>query len=277
MVALHMPSVDSFSHPLLAALRDAYLDEDLLIFAGGGVSTAGGLPSSKGLVEGLIAGGMREATLTGIADFIERGRLVDALSAAEAALGPESFCAAVEVLLDDRALEAPALAVSIASLAPRLRGALTTSLDHLLEKAFKGAWPGLARVPGEVVRRRHYLLKVHGTLLDRASWALTRERRCRAMYADPKLQTAFTAVFHSSPILFVGYGVTDEDFDEVLARLQAFAGGQPPRRFALFAEEALTTERRTELAARGVEMIPYANPDGKHAEAARILDWLARS
>lgn len=272
-----MPSAASFSHPLLADLRDAYLDEDLLIFAGGGVSTAGGLPSARGLVERLIEGAIPAAALPGITDLVAGGRLVDALSAAEAALGPEAFGAVVEALLDDSALAAPALAVSIASLAPRLRGVLTTSLDHLLEKAFKGAWPALARVPGEVIRRRHYLLKIHGTLLDRASWALTREGRGRAMYADPKLQTAFTAVFHSSPVLFVGHGASDEDFDEVLARLRAFAGGQPPRRYALVAEEGLTPERRSELAESGVEPIPYANPDRKHAGAAEVLDWLARS
>src|SRR4029077_7710990 len=139
-------------------------------------------------------------------------------------------------LLDDKGLDAPAVATSIASLAPRLRGVLTTNVDHLVEKAFKGAWPALAKVTGDVVRRRHYILKLHGTLLDRSTWVFTRDEYDRAMYADPNLKSAFSALFHTHPILFVGYGVADDDFDALLGRVGAPAGGQPPRHFALVDE-----------------------------------------
>lgn len=276
-----MASGTSFSDPLLADLRDAYLDEDLLVFAGAGLSAAAGLPSGKRLVELLAERAHLRCTdavkLQEITDLLARKQLIDAISALKAALGPDDFCAAVEALLDDTGRDAPALAGSIASLAPRLRGVLTTNLDHLLERAFKGAWPALAKVTGEAVRRRHYILEVHGTRLDRASWVLTRDEHDRAMYADPKLQTAFTALFHACPILFVGYGLEDADFDQVLSRVRGFAGDQPPRRFALIAEETISPPRQAQLEASGVQIIPYANPDGKHGEAVRILDWLARS
>jgi SIR2-like protein len=276
-----MAASNPLSNPLLADLREAYLDEDLILFAGAGLSAAAGLPSWRRLVELLVeratARGVAAPLLHEIADLLARERLIDALSAVKAALGPNDFGAAVEKLLDDKALEAPAVAASIASLAPRLRGVLTTNLDHLLEKAFKGAWPALAKVTGDVVRRRHYILKLHGTLIDRETWVFTRDEYDRAMYADPKLQTAFTALFHSCPILFVGYGLSDDDFDQVLSRVRVFAGAQPPRHFALMAEETMTPHRKAQIEAGGVQIIPYANPDGRHGEVVRILDWLAGS
>ncbi|MEP7122766.1 MAG: SIR2 family protein [Byssovorax sp.] len=244
-----MAAGSPLSDPLLADLREAYLDEDLILFAGAGLSAAAGLPSWARLVE-LLADGAR----------------------ARSVAAPE-----LERLLDDTGMDAPALATSIASLAPRLRGVLTTNVNHLLEKAFKGAWPALAKVTGDVVRRRHYILKLHGTLLDRASWVFTRDEYDRAMYADPKLQTAFTALFHACPVLFVGYGLADDDFDQVLSRVRAFSGEQPPRHFALIAQETITPDRRARVEASGVQIVPYANPDGKHGEVVRILDWLAAS
>ena len=269
------------SDPLLADLREAYLDEDLILFAGAGLSAAAGLFSWKRLVEQLAdrakARGVATPVLDEIADLLARGQLIDALSAVKAALGPSDFGAAVERLLDDTELDAPAVATSIASLAPRLRGVLTTNLDHLLEKAFKGVWPALAKVTGDVVRRRHYILKLHGTLLDRSTWVFTRDEHDRAMYADPKLKTAFYALFHACPLLFVGYGLADDDFDQVLAKVRVLSGEQPPRHFALIAEETMTPHRRTRLEASGVQIIAYANPDGKHGEVVKILDWLAGS
>lgn len=281
MVPPLMAAGNPFTDPLLADLREAYLEEDLILFAGAGLSAAAGLPSWRRLVELLAdrakARGVAAPVLHEIADLLAREQLIDALSAVKAALGLNDFGAAVEKVLDDKGLDAPAVAASIASLAPRLRGVLTTNLDHLLEKAFKGAWPALARVTGDVVRRRHYILKLHGTLLDRESWVFTRDEYDRAMYADPELQTAFYALFHACPVLFVGYGLEGDDFDQVLSRVRVLAGSQPPRHFALIAEETMTPHRKTRLEASGVQIIPYANPDGKHGEVVRILDWLAGS
>jgi hypothetical protein len=268
------------SNPLLDDLRDVYLAEDLLLFAGAGLSAAA-LPSWPRLVKLLAeraeARGVPAPVMKEVNDLLARQQLIDALSAVKDALGPNDFGAAVEKLLDDKGHDVPPTARSAAALAPRLRGVLTTNLDHLLERAFAGAWPAFARVTGDIVRRRHYILKLHGTLLDRSTWVFSRDEYDRAMYADPKLQTAFHALFHACPILFVGYALADDDFDQVLSRVRVFSGDQPPRHFALIAEETITPHRKARLEASGVQIIPYANPDGKHLEVVRILDWLARS
>ncbi len=104
---------------------------------------------------------------------------------------------------------------------------------------------------------------------------LTRAQYDRAMYADPLLQGAFSALFHACPILFVGYGLADDDLDVVLGRVRALAGPSPPRHFALVAADTVTPFRRSRLEQGGIRLIPYDNPDGKHGAATAALRDLA--
>ncbi|MFT3771693.1 MAG: SIR2 family protein [Minicystis sp.] len=209
--------------------------------------------------------------LAEIADLAAHAEYIDALSAAKAALGPSEFGAVVEQHLDDALADDPGIAKAIAALAPKLRAVLTTNIDHLLERAFAGKWPAIARATGDVARREKVILKLHGTLLERATWVFTREEYDRAMYADPNLSAAFSALFHACPILFVGYGLKDDDFDHLLGRVRAFAGLQPPRHFALVDAKEVTPYRRKRLEDGGVRLIPYENPDGRHRAVVEIL------
>jgi hypothetical protein len=96
------------------------------------------------------------------------------------------------------------------------------------------------------------------------------------MFADPKLHDAFEAFFHSVRLLFVGYGLADDDFELHLGRIRAIAGDQPPRHFALVPADTVTPFRRHNLHRAGVRLIPYGNPDGRHTAVAEILSDLAR-
>jgi hypothetical protein len=75
----------------------------------------------------------------------------------------------------------------------------------------------------------------------------------------------------------VGYGLSDADFDQVLVRVRAFAGDQPPRHFALVAAETVTPYRRNQLERSGVRLIAYDNRDGRHGEVVRLLRGLSRA
>jgi hypothetical protein len=261
--------------PALDELREAYESGQLVVFAGPGISAAAGLPSWKRLVE-LLADRARArnadtATLAEIAILAGRSQYIDALSAAKHFLGVSEFGTVIERHLDDRRADEPEVAAAIAALAPKLRTVLTTNLDHLLERAFAGGWPALYRAPSDIARRAKVILKVHGTLHDRSSWVLTREEYDRSMYADPNLKDAFTALFNACPILFVGYGLQDDDFDLILNRVLALAGPQPPRHFALVDAKEVTPWRRSQLELAGVRLISYENPDGKHRAALALL------
>lgn len=248
-----------------------------MLFAGPGVAIAAGIPSRDQLLATLIAradaAGAGEAILAEMKDLAARAQIIDALSAAKQALGPGDFGAAVERELDDQGIDAlPDLALAIGELRGGIRAALTTNLDGLLERAFGGAWPAISRATADLAQRRRFILKLHGTLVDRSTWVLTREEYDRAMLVDERLKQAFAALFNACTLLFVGYQPGDDDLEAVLARVRAFAGDQPPRHFALLPAAAMTPYRRGLLAQAGVRAIAVDDGDG----AARVLRDLAR-
>jgi hypothetical protein len=272
-------SQDTLMSPAFLELREQYERGQLVAFVGAGVSAAAGLPGWSHLV-GLLAQAVRqrgagEAELTEMDQLAARQQYVEAVSAARDILGESEFCTLIERQLDDKLKQVPAVAEAIAALAPKLRAVLTTNLDHLLERAFRGEWPAVVRATGDIATRTKYILKVHGTLFDRSTWVMTREQYDYGMYADPRLNSAFTAIFHTCPLLFIGYGLADDDLDRTLGRIRAFAGNQPPRHFALVDEATLTPRRRKRLESSGITMVAYKNGDGSHAVLVALLRRLA--
>jgi hypothetical protein len=263
--------------PALLEVREHYRGGDLVLFVGAGVSNAAGLPSWAGLVARLVelarARGVAARDVDEIETLARTGRFIDALSAVAGAVGEPEFVSVVKQALDDRKLApvVPDIGKAIASLEPRLRAVLTTNLDHLLERAFGGAWPALSRATGAAAQERGVILKLHGTLLDASTWVLTRGQYDRAMYNDPRLAATVASVFGARTLLFVGYGLADDDFDQLLARIRTFAGGAPPRHYALVREEQITAHWRRTREDAGVRVIAYRT----HADVPRILRWVA--
>ncbi len=263
-----------------AALREAYLAGELVVFVGAGVSIAAGLPSWSQLIEQMLAGaaerGAPSQALAACVAKRDEGRFSEALAALREALPESVFRAEVARLLDDRGREVPEVARALASLAPRLRGVLTTNLDCILERAFPPDWTPVARA-AELAQRERYILKLHGTLADPSTWILTRDQYARAIYADPHHQATFSAIFHRCPLMFVGYGLADDDFDHLLGRVRADGGADLPCHHALVEAATLEPERADELAARGLRVLPYPNPDGSHQALVRLLHRLRDS
>jgi tetratricopeptide (TPR) repeat protein len=261
--------------PAYLELGQALRSRQLVVFVGAGVSAAAGLPSWKGLVNSLLnhlrARGAADAVVAEIEDLAEHQKLIDAVTATREALGDSEFGAVVERLLDDREHDVPEIATAISELGYGIRAVLTTNIDNLLERAFAGRLPTLSRATGDIGQRERFLLKLHGTLLDRETWVFTRDQYERAMYADPRYQAAFSALFNARTLLFVGYGLADEDFDLVLARSRALTHGQPPRHFAIVSADTIAPYRQRQIEKAGVRVIPYVNEDGRHSAAIGLL------
>jgi AAA domain-containing protein/SIR2-like protein len=271
----------ALADPAFEELRQEYRRGNLVLFIGAGVSEAAGLPSWRRLVQLLTdrarACGAAPNTLAEIDGFVEAGRFIDAFTAARDIVGHQEFVAVVKHNLDDREkiTGIPEIGQAIAELAPSLRAVLTTNLDGLLERALQGTWPVLHRATGNVAQEQKVILKLHGTLLDADTWVLTRDQYDRAMYNDPRLSAAVASIFHVCPILFVGNGLADDDFAQILGRVRAHSGGQPPRHFALAPERSIAPFARKICEDAGVRILEYSAPNGNQAEVPRILRWLA--
>jgi hypothetical protein len=267
-------------HPSIAELQQAYARGDLVVFAGAGISAGAGLPSWNSLTTHLI----EHAQARGVApDLLDEARelatgrkFIDAMSALKDALGGAEFCTFIERQLNDELLQIPKSAEAIALLSDKLRAILTTNIDHVLERALAGKWPTISKATSDIAQRRGILLKIHGTLLERETWVFTRADYDRAMYADPRMGSAFSALFHGRTLLFVGYGLADDDFDRLLARVRAFAGDQPPRHFALVPSSEVGSYRRRLLESSGVSVITYSNDDGSHKELPPLIEAIAQ-
>jgi hypothetical protein len=274
------PAAAPSGDPALAELRARFQAGAVVVFAGAGISLSGGLPSWAALVSRLRghprARGAAAEARAEIDTLVQERKLIDALTALEACLGRAELCAVVEAALDDASIAAvPEAAMALAALGPRLRAVLTTNLDRFLERAFAGAWPMFPRATADVVQRSRYILKLHGTLEDRSTWVLTRAEYDRAMHADPLLRRAFDALYAQATLLFVGYGLADDDLDLALGWVRALAGGQAPRHFALMPAGCMGPSRRRQLEDAGVRIVEYATPGGSHEEMVRVLRSLA--
>ncbi|WP_437646954.1 SIR2 family protein [Sorangium sp. So ce362] len=238
---------------------------------------AAGLPDRERLTEILAERVEKrhqgEAAVREIRDLANKHQLVDAISAAKDALGAPEFGAVVEHSLDDGGREVPAIAVAIAALAPKLRAVLTTNLDRILERAFRGEWDELPRATGDIATRSRYILKLHGALRDRSTWVLTRDDYDRAVYGDLTHRQAFTALFHTRPLLFIGYGPAGDDFENLLRWVHATAGEQRPRHFALVRRSAVDPSpwRKRRLEEAGVRLLTYGDAEGEQAKLVEIL------
>lgn len=275
------PSDEEATKPVLDELREAYLRGRVLVCAGSDVSAAAGLPAWPRLAEILAeharARGAAEAALGEIAALISQGRRIDALAAASAVLGANEFCALVERIWSDDGHHVPPIADAIAALAPRLSGLLTTTIDHLLERAFAGRWSVLARAPADLAQRRGYILKLRGTLVDRSTWVLTRHDHDLRFHADVDCRGSLSAIFHAHTVLFVGHELTDDELDWFFALDRPLRNAQAPRHVALVPFGTIGPSRRRALEATGMKVVTYPNRDGAHAAAVSLLGALART
>lgn len=258
------------SPQILQDLRDAYQSENLIIFAGAGISAAAGLATWPALAKTLrdrLANERKPVeVIAEVDDLIKRGQLIDALSAAKHALGEHEFNLAIEKAVDDSGIPVPDVAKAIAELEPKLRAVVTTNLDRFLERAFGGNWQDLSTPTGDLAQRSHYILKLHGTRIDRCTWVFTREQYDLATFGRPLHRSTFEALFRAYPILFVGYGLTDDDFDTTLGATRALAGRQPPTHFS-FVRSPIPPYRRKKLEDAGLRLLEY----DRHDEVPAIL------
>jgi hypothetical protein len=263
---------DGAPDPALKELREAYRGGGLVIVAGEQIPVSAGLPSRARLVELLAdhacARGASLEELGEIGALLRGERIAEALAAARRALGAAEFGALVERALDDRDHEIPPLAQAIAAIAPCLRAILSVNLDHLLERALTGRWPAMARATADLAQRRGYLLKLHGTLWDRATWRLTQAEQEYARASEPWLQDVLGALSGTCTLLFVGGALAGDGLGRWL-HLRRDGDHQRPRHFMLSPAGAAAPYWRASLEASGVRPILYRD-DGHDAEATLL-------
>jgi hypothetical protein len=179
---------------------------NLVVFIGAGVSATAGLPAWQKLLDEVateLSFSPRELAQMHELDVRDQATLLSAKG--------KDFIRSVEKALRTGYFS---LAHGLLASLP-VREFVTTNFDDLLERAARGPGNALSVVPGsDLAPSSRWLVKLHGTL--GRNLVLT-----RAEYRDARSQqNALFGLLHALLItkhmLFVGYSLQDEDFNDVM-------------------------------------------------------------
>ena len=248
----------------------------LALFLGAGVSAGAGLPTWTQLLE-LLDSSLDDEAL-GLRSDAELSRSFDLRDLAallerrfdKAAGGGTRFAAAVATELDSphHSLQ-HALVASLPA-----NEIITTNFDRLFELAATAANQRLSVLPGSPVEGSdRWLLKIHGSVDTPDTMVLTRSGYLSAPRQWGALFGLVQAMLLTRHMLFLGYSLTDEDFNEVVHEVRlALPASAHPRplgtAITLFEDRVMA-----ELWENDVEVVSVR---GRREEEQASLDDAAR-
>jgi hypothetical protein len=263
------------SAPMLGEVKklaDRARKRRLVPFLGAGTSVSAGGPSWGSLLE--ILGQRIELDEATAASLRDKNVLDQAsyLSALYEEREPGSFARAVatEVGALERYGLAPALLTAIDS-----EQAITLNYDRLFETAAENAGTPRSVIPGtHEGEHERWLLKLHGTVDDPASIVLTRDDYLGFDSSRRALSSIVKATLATRHLLFVGFGLADDHFHEIVHDVRrAFPSsgtGTLATALTLFADPL--DERLWQGRLRLVPMLPEPHNGTRVEEAARLLE-----
>ena len=104
---------------------------------------------------------------------------------------------------------------------------ITTNVDELFEMACNVYRDKVAVIPQQPAGVGRWLLKLHGTVSQPESVVFTRDHYFDAFRSSRALMGLVQAMLFTRHMVFVGYGLRDEDFHELVYEVRsAFPGGK---------------------------------------------------
>jgi hypothetical protein len=221
------------ARPELERLAALAKDELLVPFMGAGVSVSAGAPSWSDLIDRLarrvdLPDAARESlakrSVLDQAAFLRQAFEHQFGQTADSA--DDVFAQAVaDIVRIRRHGLAPALLATL-----RAEQAITLNYDELFERAADDAHlprtiiGGSSRVEGP--RSERWLLKLHGTVTDPASIVLTRDDYLGYETDRAALSALVKATLMTRHLLFVGFGLQDDHFHEIVHDVRRATLGQ---------------------------------------------------
>jgi NAD-dependent SIR2 family protein deacetylase len=206
----------------ISELAERVRRQQLVLFAGAGVSTGAGLPLWQELLDGLARTAPEHPD--GPLD-LERLHKLDVRDQAQVLArryGQKDYKAWIlERFQSDHYALAHGL---LASLDPH--EVVTTNYDNLMEKAF-GHARRQAVLPREAVGPDgRWILKLHGSLDELDSVVLTREEYLGLPERSQALFGIVQAMLITKHMLFVGYSLSDDSFHRIIHQVRRARGQQ---------------------------------------------------
>lgn len=244
----------------------------LVPFMGSGVSISGGGPTWKQLIEHLAASvDIQGDELEKLQkrDVLDQASILRILYDEKRPDGQTLIDAVSARLCLKRYGLAPAL---LASLRPQQ--AITLNYDKLYEMASDDIKHALSVIPGdERARRDGWLLKLHGSVSEPDSIVLTRDDYLGYKTSREALSALVKANLITRHLLFVGFGLDDDHFHEILHDVMKALPQQPGYQSLLATALTLSRDELDERAwQHKLTLIPMSNASTSPEDAARTLE-----
>ena len=214
---------------------------------------------------------------------LERGRLLVAAQELQHSLGEQLNSCLSEILYSGttRPSEAHRLICKVDWVA-----ALTSNYDGLIEGAYALEFGGIvppvfsASSISQALNcfrtGMFFIFKVHGDVNLPGSIVLGNRDYSRLLHLNQAYRYFLETIFASFTVLFVGFGGTDPDLDNVIDRLSAIYERSIGQHFILISEDEFSAlERRRLLEDKRLDCITYQR-DTSHSQVVEFLRALAQ-
>jgi hypothetical protein len=162
-----------------------------------------------------------------------------------------------------------------------LRAVLTTNYDSLIEQAYSIATDGaplscltqedLASRPCPIREGYFFIFKLHGDFQRVKTVVLSSRDYQRWFYREPLYRSFLERVFADFTLIFVGFGGSDPDIDDVLNKLAALSSSNFDPHFLVLPRGRLNaTERKRLLLDRRLQVLEYDH-DPEHTQLGALL------
>lgn len=165
-------------------------------------------------------------------------------------------------------------------------GIITTNVDELIEIAVKEAYrhgkrptdikrytASSGHIQGELARKSDWIWKIHGTIDETETWIFTSSEYSKGMYGNPIFCEALKNVIQGSRLVFIGFGASDPDVNQILTFLGNQFGSREDRHF-LFTRDKSELDILS-LSNLNIHIIEYGGPED-HSALITLLDKFPR-
>jgi hypothetical protein len=209
---------------------------------------------------------------------ITQGRYLDAAEGISSLVDPDQLAAVFIQIFGDPALKPSSTHQAIPKV--RLRAVLTSNYDALIEDAYSEAggappltftYPDYIKSPCPIRNSQFFIYKIHGDYRRMDTVVLSTRQYQDVIYHNPGSRFLLSRVFADYTVVFIGYGGTDPDLNNIIDNLAAISEhGFDPHYLLMPKGRLATFSKRVLLDAQRLEVIEY-DPRENHQQVEAFV------
>lgn len=270
--------------PALFDFLKIYRDRpnDVVFFIGAGLSRPL-FPSWEAVLQEMVTHTSKRYGYTDkevdLRRMLNNGAFLDVADACARDLGENNYRAFIERHFDkDFTLEdVPQAYAALLKLHPQT--ILTTNYDRIPEVGGQGRYriflnSNIGEAGSAITSNKPSVVKLHGSVTEQNSIVFTRAEY-QNVYQNASFKDLIKAIFGLKPVIFLGFGLSDAYFNQVLENI--YAGNQRilQGKYALL-EGFSQTEIQSKEHGYGLNVIPYQKSDDTHPEVLAFIQLLSK-